>query len=70
MDLAPAAPAASAAVPVLAAVPAPPATRRLHVAACVGNRVLVVPLGGGDAQDAAPAVTTVQWCVRRKREGG
>ena len=60
MDLAPvAASPHPAPVPLLASVPAGGGGRRLHVAACIGNRVLVVPLGG--AEGAPPAVTTVQW---------
>jgi hypothetical protein len=58
MDLVPAA-SAPAPVPLLASVPG--GGGRLHVAACVGNRVLVVPLGGGGGGGAPPAVTTVQW---------
>jgi len=61
MDLVPAA-SAPAPVPLLASVPAGGGDGgRLHVAACVGNRVLVVPLGGGGGGGAPPAVTTVQW---------
>ena len=60
MDLVPAA-SAPAPVPLLASVPAGEGGGgRLHVAACVGNRVLVVPLGGAEG-GAPPAVTTVQW---------
>lgn len=57
MDVA-AAPSTTA--PLLASVPGGGAAQRLHFAACVGNRLLVLPLGG-EGGDGAPAVTRVQW---------